>query len=307
LTTGTLVHDALLYRDDGEYVDRIGEFFTAGLEAGEVALAAVPRRNLERLQATDWARDVAFADMETVGRNPSRIIPFIARFLARHSDRRVRFVGEPIWSSRSRAEIVEGVRHEALLNLAFAQADVTILCPYDESGLDADVIAEAGRTHPTIRCRGHVHPSTNYADPLEVYAAAGHPLRPPPMGPVAIRLLPSDLAVLRSWLRANLPAESLGHKRTSDFVLAVAEAATNTIVHAPGEGTVSVWQADREVVCEVSDSGTIADPLVGRREPDPDAVGGRGLWLINQLCDLVELRPSAGGTAIRLHMRFASA
>jgi anti-sigma regulatory factor (Ser/Thr protein kinase) len=299
------VHDALLYRDDGDYVDRVGEFITAGLEAGEAALIAVPRRNLERLRAAGWARDVVFADMETVGRNPSRIIPFIARFLARQGDRRVRFVGEPIWSSRSRAEIIEGVRHEALLNLAFAQWDASILCPYDESSLDADVIAEAGRTHPTIRCGGDVHPSASYADPLDVYAAHEHPLAPP-KDPVAVRPLPSDLGALRRWLRAILPTESLGHTRASDLVLAVVEAATNTLIHAPGAGMVCVWQDEVEVVCEISDTGTIDDPLVGRREPDPGALGGRGLWLINQLCDLVELRPFARGTAIRLHMRLVS-
>jgi anti-sigma regulatory factor (Ser/Thr protein kinase) len=31
--------------------------------------------------------------------------------------------------------------------------------------------------------------------------------------------------------------------------------------------------------------------------------GGRGLWLVNQLCDLVQLRSSAAGGVVRLHMR----
>jgi hypothetical protein len=30
---------------------------------------------------------------------------------------------------------------------------------------------------------------------------------------------------------------------------------------------------------------------------------GRGLWLINQLCDLVELRSDGSGTTLRMHVR----
>ncbi len=48
---------------------------------------------------------------------------------------------------------------------------------------------------------------------------------------------------------------------------------------------------------------TIADPLAGRQRPAPDAPGGHGLWLVNQICDLVELRSGPAGTSIRMHMR----
>jgi len=30
---------------------------------------------------------------------------------------------------------------------------------------------------------------------------------------------------------------------------------------------------------------------------------GRGLWIVNQLCDLFQLRSSPAGTVARLHMR----
>ncbi|MEU5323866.1 hypothetical protein AB0G67_45100, partial [Streptomyces sp. NPDC021056] len=45
-----------------------------------------------------------------------------------------------------------------------------------------------------------------------------------------------------------------------------------------------------------------ADPLVGRHRPNSNQVGGRGLWLTHQLCDLVEIHSApATGTTIRLH------
>jgi len=45
--------------------------------------------------------------------------------------------------------------------------------------------------------------------------------------------------------------------------------------------------------------------MAGRRRPAADAAAGRGLWLINQLCDLVELRSGAAGTTLRMHIRAA--
>lgn len=56
------------------------------------------------------------------------------------------------------------------------------------------------------------------------------------------------------------------------------------------------------VVCDVSDRGWIRQPLAGRARPSVDLESGRGLWMVNQLCDLVQLRSSPAGTVVRLHM-----
>ena len=42
-------------------------------------------------------------------------------------------------------------------------------------------------------------------------------------------------------------------------------------------------------------------PLAGRRRP-ADATGGHGLWIVYQVCDLVELTSDANGTTVRMHM-----
>jgi len=31
-------------------------------------------------------------------------------------------------------------------------------------------------------------------------------------------------------------------------------------------------------------------------------VGGHGLWLVNQLCDLVQMRTFASGSVVRVHL-----
>jgi anti-sigma regulatory factor (Ser/Thr protein kinase) len=97
-------------------------------------------------------------------------------------------------------------------------------------------------------------------------------------------------------------AAGLGRDRADDLVLCADELAANSLLHGGGSGDVTLWRDHDTVVCEVSDAGTIDDPLAGRRAPSLDRVGGRGLWLANQLCDLVQLRSGAAGTVVRLHM-----
>jgi hypothetical protein len=62
------------------------------------------------------------------------------------------------------------------------------------------------------------------------------------------------------------------------------------------------------LVCQVEDSGHITDPLIGRRHPDLDGGGSQGMWIVHQLCDLVEIRTGPAGTQIRVHtqLRFAA-
>jgi hypothetical protein len=64
-----------------------------------------------------------------------------------------------------------------------------------------------------------------------------------------------------------------------------------------------VWQAADALICEVTDAGRIADPLAGRQRPASGQSGGHGLWLCNQICDLVQLRTFATGSVVRLHTR----
>ena len=67
-------------------------------------------------------------------------------------------------------------------------------------------------------------------------------------------------------------------------------------------GTLLVWRQDGEVLCEVRDGGRIDRPLVGRELPPRTATGGRGLWIVNHLCDLVQIRSVPGGNVVRVHL-----
>jgi anti-sigma regulatory factor (Ser/Thr protein kinase) len=98
--------------------------------------------------------------------------------------------------------------------------------------------------------------------------------------------------------RAGLDAD-----RSADLVLAAGEIAANTLRHTTAGGTAYVWHNRAEVICQVNDQGRIGDPLAGLRRP-PEA-SGLGLWVVHQVCDLVELRTGRRGTTVRMHMCLA--
>jgi anti-sigma regulatory factor (Ser/Thr protein kinase) len=94
----------------------------------------------------------------------------------------------------------------------------------------------------------------------------------------------------------------LTEARAIDLTLAVSEVAANTVKHAESPGSLKIWYDAKEIVCQIHDEGVITDPLAGRRQPSLDASGGHGLWIVNQVCDQVEIVSGETGTTIRLHM-----
>ena len=65
-----------------------------------------------------------------------------------------------------------------------------------------------------------------------------------------------------------------------------------------------MWSEHDGLLCEISDTGRILDPLAGRRRPSGTEEQGYGLWLVNQVCDLVQIRTFPTGSIVRLHVRF---
>ena len=104
-------------------------------------------------------------------------------------------------------------------------------------------------------------------------------------------------------MRLTLANAGIDDDATSDFVLSINELAENSVRQASGGGQVRIWNDGEDWVVEVSDDGRLDDPLVGRRRPARAGLGGRGLWLTHQLCDLVQVRSSDRGTTVRAHMR----
>jgi anti-sigma regulatory factor (Ser/Thr protein kinase) len=301
-TRAGLRHQALTYRGRADCLASVLSFVRHGLDRGDAVSVAVSRpvTDLLRRALRNEGPRVAFTDMTELGRNPGRLIAAMSDFAHANDGRPARFVSEPFWPARSAAEVTEATRHEALVNRAFAGAPVTALCIYDGNALDPAVLATAWQTHPVMVCGGEAQASSCYATPAPIPPECERPLTPPP--PEASSLAyADDLRGARALVREHATRAGLPASRAADLVLAASEIAANTLRHARSPGTLQVWQTRDELICQLQDQGHIADPLVGRRRAF-SGLGGHGLWVVHQVCDLVELRTGPAGTALRLHM-----
>lgn len=304
-------HEAFLYADADEFLAGAVPFLRRGLEAGEPALVAVGRSRADALRAElgDAGESVQFIDMEALGRNPARIIPLWRQFVDEHGgrDRPLRGIGEPVWPGRSAAEVDECQRHEALLNYAFWDGPAwRLLCPYDSAGLDDDVLSAAHESHACVS--GSAGDPSEAAgeklDPSSCRPFAGA-LPPRPGGAVALRFDRSGLHEARTGVAEKARQAGLSSDRVFDLVAAVGELTANSIMHGGGSGALSLWIEAGAMLVEVEDAGSIEAPLTGRLAPTATQPGGRGVWMANQLCDLVQIRSGRDGTTVRLHMELA--
>jgi anti-sigma regulatory factor (Ser/Thr protein kinase) len=299
-------HEAFLYSDLAEFLDETCGFVREGLERDEAVLVATGGDRLAGLRSFFGTEpEVQLLDMAEVGANPARIIPVWRQFLDEHvaADRSVRGIGEPIWAGRTEAELAECHQHESLLNLAFgAGPGWRLLCPYDVAALPDEVMEEARANHPMVLDGGRWSASDVYRPERARRALRHRPLPPGPPDAIGLEFTAGDLAAVRRTVQRFSLAEGLDENSTDDLVLCVDEVASNSLLHGGGSGVLRMWREPAEVLCEISDAGSIADPLVGRQNPSVDRLGGRGLWMANQLCDLVQVRSGASGTVVRLHV-----
>ena len=304
-------HEALFYAGLDGFMAGTVPFIRAAAGNGEPILVVVGKAKLAALRE-ELGRDcdpcLQLADMAEVGANPARIIPVWQEFVDRNAtaEQRIWGIGEPVWAGRTDEELAECRRHEQLLNLIFVDPHFSLLCPYDTDTLAPEVIGDARRTHPYVREAGLSAQSGIYPGAEALAEPYDAPLSNAPPGTPELAFTdPGQLHDVRAFIGGHAAGAGLDEPRTSDLLLAANEVATNSLMHGAGAAVVAVWESEGAVICEVRDGGRIDDPLVGRRRPAATARGGRGLWLVNQVCDLVQIRSTPDGNVVRLHMRSA--
>ncbi|PVG83406.1 anti-sigma regulatory factor [Nocardioides gansuensis] len=303
--TEPFIHPALFYRSDQEYLDNLVPFIRDGRRYGQPVAAAVPTKKLGLLESAlgHDAKHITLIDMTEAGRNPGRIIPGVLRaFADDHPSTHVRIIGEPIWPGRSDEEYPACVQHEALINAAFRDRRVTIVCPYDVRRLESHVVADAMATHPLVWEAGHEQVSTGYA-PDAAIARYNLPLNGTREAASCTVRTAADLSAARHFAATEAERAGLDRRRISDLELIASELATNSLQHTPGACQLSVWADAEHLVCEARDIGQITDPLAGRRPPVDGQPDGRGLLIVNHLADLVRVHTAPGGTTIRAYLR----
>ncbi|WP_051796998.1 sensor histidine kinase [Catenuloplanes japonicus] len=291
MTTG-LCHEALFYDSDVTFRDALLPFVHDGLADGDAVIIAAHADNAALLRDAlgEDAGRIVFIDRDQWYRRPVVTIAGWAAQLAGARARghaRVRIIGEVAFGSLDRHQA--WTRYESAVNVLFADAPAWIVCPYDTRALPAAVLADALRTHPVIRdpvrrdSPGYLQPASLLAELLETPPAVTGP-------PLLDRVLHdvTDLSAVRQALRAiaaGWPSEPL-----DDLQLCVTEIAVNGLRHGRGERRLRVWREGSSVVCEVADDGPgPTDPLAGYAAPAGNGLGGRGLWIVRQLCDAVAI------------------
>lgn len=297
-------HEVFLYSGRDHLVDTCASIVGASTRAGSPVLLALPGDRLEDLRRAlgTTPPGIEFADMAELGRNPGRIISAWNRFAHRHRDEpgQIVGIGEATWQGRTRSEIIECGLHEALCNEIFEDAArFRAICPYDADRLDEEALDIAVCTHPALFEReGAVE---NPAFVPDLHRSIFRQRLPEPS--VVHDTIPFDVHALKDVRRATFSAafdSGLSDERAEGLVLAVSEAAANSVRHGRGQGRLRFWSEGASVVFDVTDDGRLDDAHAGRTRPDGDAQEGRGLWLAHHLTDLTQVRSGPWGTQVRL-------
>jgi anti-sigma regulatory factor (Ser/Thr protein kinase) len=302
-------HILFPYAGEDRFLTGTLSFVEHALGAGEAVVVAVsgPREQLmrEALAGAGTGDRVSFLDTGELGSNPGRLIPGWQAWIGKVAEagRPVRAISENRWTGRTVAETAELRYHEWLLNRAFAESPVWwLLCPFDTGTVPGGTLEVLERCHPLVLGPDGPVPGPGYAEGPYAFEVLGDPSDPDE----ELAFASGGLAAVREQVTACAARHGLTGDRLRDLLLAATEVAANSIKYAGG-GTLRTWAEEARVVCEFRDGGYIEDPMAGRLRPTMDQVGGRGLWLVQQMCDLVQIRTSPeNGTVVRLTMGAAA-
>ncbi|WP_081898920.1 anti-sigma factor RsbA family regulatory protein [Herbidospora cretacea] len=288
-------HLAVPYGTSEEYLRLVLPALIDGLRRGDRILFVAPEDNLDLVRAhlgADTSRIRCVESRDWYG-HPARVLAEYVDYARRGGPSL--FVGEPTW--RSSRDAAEWARVEAIVNLVCAHLKGAALCVYRRPADDAL------RTHPRYLDMAGEHRSRVYVPPQRMN------WDPPPFPapPESARVMEFDLPTvrdMRSFVRTTATEAGLSDDAAGSLVLAAAEIAANAVEHGAGHGTVTIWTAGTDLVCEITnpDGGGIEVEFPGYIPPEQESPRGYGLWISRQLCDLMEVQTTGRESRIRLHM-----
>ncbi|MBM9504320.1 sensor histidine kinase [Streptomyces sp. KK5PA1] len=297
-------HELYPYEGDAAFVAGAVSFIEDALSGDETVLVAVGEDKQamlrDELGKSGADRQVSFVDTGALGRNPGRLIPAWQDWIAKSvgDGLPVRGISESPWRTASPAERGELRYHEWLLNLAFSASPAWwLLCPYDTTTVEPAALDSARLCHPFQLADGRHGDNPVFRQGPFAFDDLGAACDPGE----TLEYGPGALAAVRDKVAVCATGHGLQGARLRELLVAATEVASNSIRHGGGSGTLRTWVADGVLICEFHDAGHIEDPLAGRFRPAVRQIGGRGLWLVHQLCDLVQIRSTPEhGTTIRL-------
>jgi hypothetical protein len=161
------------------------------------------------------------------------------------------------------------------------------------------VVDEAYPSHPVIVEATTYQGSTQYAGRTHVDSLFSAELSKPAALARPAHFSSGAVGRLFTYVKLELYVAGLPEHEAAALAGVVQRLAEGSLHRGASGATVKIWAEADAMVCEVADDSVVSDPLLGRRLPrreDHDA-----LWLANQMCDLVQLRSTEAGTAVRVH------
>jgi anti-sigma regulatory factor (Ser/Thr protein kinase) len=107
-----------------------------------------------------------------------------------------------------------------------------------------------------------------------------------------------SLYALRSAVAAHAAEAGLPRQRVYDVVTAAHELAANAVRHGPGHGRLRLWADGRSLYCQVSDDGPVKGDAARPDAAEWQREHAHGLWIIDQLADVVSLDREPVGTTV---------
>jgi anti-sigma regulatory factor (Ser/Thr protein kinase) len=297
-------HELFTYGSDEALAERTAPFLDEGLSEDEAAVVITTRsrRDLVRDARGRTAERTLFLDRDEFYTRPEAALATYdatLRRLVRGSVAGLRVIAElPICENRAEWDV--WMSYEAIVNRAFADHPLWIICAYATTDVPADVIEVACQAHPVIaedQDASHAH--AHFVEPDEVLRALGAPPIPGPK----LRSLPleHDARRFRAVLSRAMADAQVTDDRADRMLVAAGEVLSNARRHGGGLRSIGVGRMGDRFVCELADHGRgIDDPFAGYIPPKVGSDADAGLGVARQLTWRLELVPSPEGLAVRL-------
>ena len=227
--------------------------------------------------------------------------------------RRVHIVAEPdittdIDPTSPVDRAAEYLSYEVVYNDVIAPYDCPLTCIWDARRHSTLIIENVRLLHNHEIIDGGKLVPVQHVPALDYLARRNEIPLPPPPADTDLDLTLSSLGGIGSVytdVRSWAVRQSFSDTAANDIVIAVAEVATNGIVHGDVPVRVSAWRHANTLVVQVDDAGgRPLPPLAGYLAPDAHPDTGRGMWLARQLSDVVKVHTGGGITSVRLHFPY---
>lgn len=305
-------HTGLAYQTVEEFLASAVPYVKRGVTAGEAVIAATTQANINALRGAlgPDAETVEFVRSNEWYESPVRSFSKYQRYWRekeRSGAHALRILGEPIDERSGNDDLERWTAFENATNALLGNMPVRMMCPYDlRNPLVNRSCVEV--SHPHLAQGAGFVRSANYVE-ARAYASSRYatPLTIPTSGVRGRAFDKEALVEVRALLHRVGDEMGFDAAGIIDLIIAVGEATANAVEHGGGSGILRTWRSNGEVICDVvSSGGHIADPMRGYSLPPVGGDRGRGMWVMRQLCDWVDVRAQGDGSVVRLHMRVPS-